>query len=224
MSVIAELRAGSGSFELGRTLENTVGGRVEFETLVPLGERSIPLVWIYDGFEADDELPSDGTGAADVERLDSYEDRTLVAVDWAADHDPLLEAIRSHDGQLIAAAGAGQSWEFEVRFPGRDALSAFQEFCAEEGIDFEVRRVYNPRRPEADPWFGLTDPQREAVVLAHEMGYFEIPREHTTAEVADRLDISDQALTERLRRATTALIENALLAPGSTPDADEHHG
>ncbi|WP_249361517.1 helix-turn-helix domain-containing protein [Haloterrigena sp. H1] len=33
------------------------------------------------------------------------------------------------------------------------------------------------------------------------MGYYDIPRGCTTAELADELGISDQAVTERLRRA-----------------------
>jgi len=45
------------------------------------------------------------------------------------------------------------------------------------------------------------------------MGYYDIPRGCTTAELADELGISDQATTERLRRAIGAFTRHALLTP-----------
>ncbi|GAB3704987.1 helix-turn-helix domain-containing protein [Halorubrum pallidum] len=42
------------------------------------------------------------------------------------------------------------------------------------------------------------------------MGYYEIPRGCTTKELADELEISDQAVTERLRRAIVALVTYTL--------------
>jgi predicted DNA binding protein len=74
-----------------------------------------------------------------------------------------------------------------------------------------VIRVYNPTTPDAGPWYGLTTAQREALVLAVESGYYDIPRTCTTVEVAEELGISDQAVTERLRRAIVNLVDNSLL-------------
>jgi len=57
---------------------------------------------------------------------------------------------------------------------------------------------------------GRTDPveyaaQQEALSLAFDRGYFEIPRRVTLVELGDEVGVSDQALSERLRRAQTKL-------------------
>lgn len=47
---------------------------------------------------------------------------------------------------------------------------------------------------------GLTTRQRETLRLAADRCYFEIPRRATLADLADELGVSDQAISERLRR------------------------
>lgn len=59
-------------------------------------------------------------------------------------------------------------------------------------------------RPVAGRW-GLTPAQTEALRRAHEMGYFEVPKGATAAEVADSLGVSKSAFVERLRRAEAAV-------------------
>jgi len=59
-------------------------------------------------------------------------------------------------------------------------------------------------RPVAGRW-GLTPAQREALRRAHEMGYFEVPKGATAAEVAEDLGVSKSAFVERLRRAEAAV-------------------
>ena len=120
-----------------------------------------------------------------------------------------------HEGQILSATGTSDGWEFEVRFSGRESLSRCQDCCEDAHISLEVIRVFNPTNPEAGPWYGLSEHQREALTLAVRMGYYDIPRGCTTAELADELGISDQAVTERLRRAIGAFGRNALLTLGS---------
>jgi predicted DNA binding protein len=45
----------------------------------------------------------------------------------------------------------------------------------------------------------LTDKQRRALEVAYFSGYFERPRNHDTTDVATKLDISRQTLTQHLR-------------------------
>jgi len=66
----------------------------------------------------------------------------------------------------------------------------------------------------------LSEPQREALTLAVRRGYYDIPRGCTTAELADELGISDQAVTERLRRAIGTFGRYALPAPETAADVD----
>ncbi|WP_424016764.1 helix-turn-helix domain-containing protein [Halorientalis pallida] len=216
MSVIVEMEVVTSDFELGRILDVVPGVRIEVETMVPAGERAVPLFWVYDGNRSSFESRVRDHPAVDaVTEIDEFDDRTLYAIDWNVEFDHLFEAIVANDGHVLAATGHSDAWQFEVRFPSHDSLSSFRESLDDARINFEVIRVYNPTRPDAGPWFGLTPTQREALVLAVESGYYDIPRTCTTVELAEKLGISDQAVTERLRRAIVNLVDHSLLV---TPD------
>lgn len=77
------------------------------------------------------------------------------------------------------------------------------------GLTLDVRWIYD-HTPEAGR-FGLTEKQVDTLVLALQHGYFDVPRDTQAQEVADELGISYQALSERLHRATSRLVENGLL-------------
>ncbi|OYR41712.1 helix-turn-helix domain-containing protein [Halorubrum sp. Ib24] len=211
MSVIVEFRVLSSDFELGQILSVEGDSTIELETLVPLGEASVPLFWIRNSTrESFVESVQRHPSVEEATRVDAFEERTLFTLDWDANQDHLVSAVQSNDGQMLSAVGSAASWTFEVRFPTHESLSAFSTDCEEAGIEMTVTRVYNPSEPDVQPWLGLTEPQLEALTLAIEMGYYDIPRGCTTKELADELGISDQAVTERLRRAITALVTYTL--------------
>lgn len=58
----------------------------------------------------------------------------------------------------------------------------------------------------------LTEKQRETLEFALAEGYYERPREIDLGTLADRLDISKSAVSQRLRTAETKLITNAFEA------------
>lgn len=213
MSVIVELELDADDFELGRILDMISGARVELETMVPVGRRAVPLFWVYDG---DRHTFVDGVrehpSVNQVTKIDVYEDRVLFALDWDVQFDHVFEAITALDGHVLDATGRVDTWYFELRFKSHEELSSLRDRLERAEIGFEVLRVYNPTNPDAGPWFGLTESQREALLLAVEKGYYSIPRNCTTVELAEDLGISDQAVTERLRRAIVALVSNTLLA------------
>lgn len=96
-----------------------------------------------------------------------------------------------------------------ARVPSREALRAYREGCLERDVGFLVRRIYQEHRTETAQ-YDLTAHQREALLTALERGYFEVPRTITLSEVAAELDISDQALSARLRRGQANLLWNTL--------------
>jgi predicted DNA binding protein len=142
----------------------------------------------------------------------------LYALDWDIREDSFLASVVSLDGNVLEASGGSETWEFQLRFPSHSALSAFQEHCFEGEIPIDIRRIYNPTKPDAGPWYGLTTPQRETLTAAAEMGYYSIPRRTSTQNIAEEFDISDQAVTERLRRGIERLVSNTLLHQGEDPD------
>lgn len=214
MSVITEVRIPPDDFDLGQILSLNGASAIELETLVPSGELTVPLFWVYEpvenGFlDTVERYPT----VTSVAEMDVFEDRILFRLEWDASQDRLFQCILNNQGQILSATGTPEGWHFELRFPNREAMSQYQTCCEDAHISSELIRVYNPTNPGAGPWYGLSEPQREALMLAVQMGYYDIPRGCTTEELADELGISDQAVTERLRRAIGAFTRHTLLIP-----------
>jgi len=63
----------------------------------------------------------------------------------------------------------------------------------------------------------VTEKQREAVELAIELGYYDSPRNATLSDLADRLEISKSAASQRLTAVETKLVRT-LFEQHSTPE------
>ncbi|WP_336133584.1 helix-turn-helix domain-containing protein [Natronomonas amylolytica] len=221
MSVIAEFRVPSTDFELGRILTIDGDTTIELERLVPIGEATVPLFWVHNSTrDSFVENVQSHPGVNNAAEVDVFEDRTLFTLDWEPTDDHLIQGIQESQGQLLSAVGTPETWEFELRFPDYDVLTEFSTYCEESGISLTINYVYNPTEPDAHPWYGLTDPQREAMTLAVRMGYYDIPRGCTTKELAAELGISDQAVTERLRRGIVSLVSNTLVTAESAESSE----
>jgi predicted DNA binding protein len=92
----------------------------------------------------------------------------------------------------------------------RDALCNYRDCCERRGLTFTLERLYQEDSDNDTLRYGLTERQREALVLAHRQGYFGATRETDLQGVADELDISRQALADRLQRGHEHLIANTL--------------
>jgi len=91
MSVITEVRISSDDFELGKILNLEGASAIELETLVPSGNATVPLFWVYepirDGFlDTVERYPTVNS----VTAVDEFEDRTLIKLDWDASQDHLF--------------------------------------------------------------------------------------------------------------------------------------
>ena len=212
MSVIVELSLPSNIFQLGDILSAEGDTTVTLETMVPLGDRSVPFFRVHgparDSFET---AVRDHSAVSAVHAVNAHDDETLYALDWESADDTFLGMVERLDGNILEATGGTERWHFQLRFPTHDALSTFQEDCFEGNIPVDIERIYNPTKPDAGPWYGLTTPQRETLSAAVEKGYYSLPRRISTSELGEQFDISDQAVTERLRRAIETLVMNTLL-------------
>ena len=178
-------------------------------------------------------IPVDGgeqyfrvTGSADLDaferaaRADSAVTR-LVALDRGSQplyriawHDPPpCPALYRSDLLIERMEGTPDGWSFRLCAHDDEALRSLQADCRERGRPFDVRRLDRSAddHDEADP-YGLTPKQRVVLVAAAEAGFFAIPRETTLAALAAALGISDQAVSELLRRAQWNLLQATVLA------------
>lgn len=84
-----------------------------------------------------------------------------------------------------------------------------------------VRVTEGPSEEEEFPERGprLTDAQSEALEAAYKAGFFEVPREVSLEELAERLGRSRSSLSTLLRRAVQALVEHQI-EEGDDPSMD----
>jgi len=227
MSVVARLRVPAERFVLGEVLEVREGVRVRLESVVPTGGSTIPYLWVPEG---DADAVEDALRRSPlVERVRVVDDEgpeTLFRVEWSPDVNGLVDLITRSEGALLEAEGTGDDWEFRMRFPERRHLSAFYRVCVEQGLEPELEEVHGSVGSVAEDDPVLTEEQREALLVALEGGYFDVPRGVTLVELARRLGISDTAASQRIRRGLNSLL-SATLARQSTesrPDEDGGEG
>lgn len=213
MSVIAHLRIPADSFELGRIVQLEGESNIELNAMVPLGEQAVPLFSIYnDGEKSFQDRVQQHPSVEHLQVVSSHENETIFALDWNVERDIFFQGILEAGAHVLSAKGSIGQWEFELRFPDHNALSDFKEYCEGGHIPLEVGRIYNPTRPDSGQWYGLSNAQRDTLIQAVRGGYYSIPRQMSTQELADEFGISDQAVTERLRRAIIVLTQNTLMA------------
>ncbi|WP_339102980.1 helix-turn-helix domain-containing protein [Haloterrigena salinisoli] len=213
MSTIAELTIPAREFALRETLEATADLDVEIERVVAYDpDHVMPYVWFadddatFDGLE--DALADDPTVEA-AERLTDLDDERLYRMQWVDDVTVILHLLTEEQATVMDASVEDRQWRFRVLFPERESLSSTYDFATERGLTLEVRKIHrleDDRRGR----YGLTDAQYETLVAALEQGYYEIPRETDMDGLSDELDVSHQALSERLRRAHLTLVEEAI--------------
>lgn len=170
-----------------------------------------------DAFEA--ALPSDPS-ITDWVRLETTEIGRLYRITYAPDivDLQLYRVAGEVDGLVLDATATDGRYELRMRFPNRAAFDTFRTRGAALGVDFDLQAIYTPQTDVTEDDCVLTDAQYETLLAAFEQGYYEIPRGVSLAELATQFGVSDQAVSERLRRATRALVAETLVG-GSEKDA-----
>lgn len=121
------------------------------------------------------------------------------------DHPSELRKLAANESVVERIEATAEGWVQKRWFADRNAFETYCEFWREEA-GFVLERLSEDDR--RDPRTVMTAAQREALLTAHEMGYFEVPRTTSLAAVADELGVSEPSLSERLRRANANLVAN----------------
>jgi hypothetical protein len=206
-------------FALNASLETLPEMEVECERIVRSGEDAVmPLLWVRhaDRDEVDPVFEEDPT-VNTVTCLSEFENELLYRMEWVDHVHLLLQMLTNGEATILDGYGHDGSWDLRVLYPERSKFSETHDFCEGHGLTFDVASI---REIDGEPAgrFGLTESQYQALVLAVQRGYYEVPRAATLEELAEEVDVSHQALSERLRRATGSLVEDTLLV-GAIPDS-----
>ncbi|RQH02469.1 helix-turn-helix domain-containing protein [Natrarchaeobius oligotrophus] len=165
-----------------------------------------------------------------VDRLESLvgirdmyrgDDRLLLITDdcLRSHQEPLIETYLSEHGCLLWPPQRYEHGQLLVRVLAltETSLSELYQQLVEEfpvTVESKLHRTHDVLDDIVDHSHsvtaGLTDRQMEALVAAHEHGFYEIPRENTSEEVAETLDLSRRTFEEHLRRAEGKVIGEIL--------------
>lgn len=213
-TTIADVRVPPDAFPLDRVLAGFPAAEIELERVVPTAGAIVPLFWVGTGTaETVVSTLADDPRVESFERLVVTDDRALYAVEWSADADGLVTALNDSGAEVLRGRGTAERWEFRLLFPHQRQLSTFRDACEAASIPLDVVRVFHPRSPETDAT--LTPAQREALSMALDGGYFEVPRRVTQRELAERAGVSANAMSQRLRRGARIAVEALLSADES---------
>ncbi|APX96230.1 helix-turn-helix domain-containing protein [Natronorubrum daqingense] len=219
LEIPADRLGAAQTFDRVPTFECQIGGMI--------GD-SPPLVWVSgpnrrrvrDALEADPSLTviASLTGSNQhTETSDGLEEREqwLFRLEFGDELKVFEQIVAENAGAILTACGQNGTWSVKLLFHDRGALSECYALFEQYEYAVEVTRLTgiddfeSARTP-------LTQTQYETICTAYDLGYFDIPREITLKELASELDVSHQALSERLRRCHAALV-SAELTDGMQP-------
>ncbi|WP_435335574.1 helix-turn-helix domain-containing protein [Haloarchaeobius sp. TZWWS8] len=123
-------------------------------------------------------------------------------------------------GLVDEIVGTVDGWTYRLAFPDHESFAGFADYCRDSEVVMDLQRL-SGQVEGGSVIYGLTPRQRDVLQAAIETGYLEIPRRSSLAELASSLGISENAASERFRRAVKTLTqETVYTAPQEDATAD----
>ena len=137
--------------------------------------------------------------------LISEQDEEWVYSIQCEENFQILSWIVETGGTILTATLSDGTWSVRLRYTDHENVVRTVNQLRRNNITTDVTAIRKVSRDDLTE-AALTDEQYEALEVAVEYGYFEIPRRTTLMELSEHLGISHQSLSERLRRAQGALL------------------
>lgn len=155
------------------------------------------------------------TATEQVRCLSREDNRGLYSVDWTEAAACRITGFADTDGSVLAVTGTADGWTIKTLCPDRTAAAETFETWREDGVNPSLSRIGNVSC-EKETTMGLSSTQYSTIAQAFQTDYYSVPRGTTLSELATDLEISHQALSERLRRGHAHLAEQLLsgVSPG----------
>ncbi|RAW44610.1 DNA-binding protein [Halorubrum sp. 48-1-W] len=198
-------------FVLEETIERVPDVELEFvQSAVHSSARPMPFLWAStsrpDRLEA---ALRDDPSTERVNHLSRDDGRDLYSIDWTARAAGLIDGFAEADGSVLDVRGTADCWLFRILFADRAMASeTFQTWC-DAGTDVSLSRVGSLSCRERDTG-GLSETQHTTIAQAFRTDYYDVPRGTTLEELAAEFGVSHQAVSERLRRGHSHLVERML--------------
>lgn len=164
-------------------------------------------------FRAFEAALAEDPDVADFDRIATFPEARVYNVAVAGDTTLLSTKLADLGIQVLGVVSrpGEASWLLRLRCPNRAVLRAFRAYCEDTDVALSIEKIYRESTAARSSTAGdattdWTDKQRETVELAVERGYFEIPRRTSLAALSEELGVSEQAVSERLRRGLAAVL------------------
>lgn len=210
MGFIAEVHLVHDDLALAPTIAHAPDVTLRHEYEATTADRTVQFVSTFSDDYAllEEAMDADHT-ISDPTRVATFENRAIYRVTLETDLEIVPDQCAEGGLFVFTITSAERGWTARVHLPDRDALTAFRAWSRDHGISFRVTQLYDLSASDAGTYF-LTEQQHEILLMAYYAGYFDIPRGITQDGLAERLEISDSAVSQRIRRAVSELIAATL--------------
>lgn len=182
--------------------------KYKYDTVVDGSRLYFVSVFAEDYAALEETMDADGTVAAS-DRIAAFENRVIYRVTADTDRDIIPDTCIKRGIYVFSIVSGDPGWIVRLHLPDRSALSEFQKYCREHNVSFWIKQLHESTASAGESYL-LTDQQREILSIAYFSGYYDIPRSVSQDYLAERLGISNSAVSQRLRRAIAQLLRVVL--------------
>lgn len=147
-----------------------------------------------------------------VEPLESEDERYRgILVRWRPRRGSVFyDHIGTVEGYIVSPL-AYRDHLFRMTFLGSQRqVRLFLGKIEERGLAFKVSSVMDASFSPDSPLGRLTEKQRNVIVSAFRMGYYDVPRKLDSYQLADRLDLVNSTVVEHIRKAERRMLAEML--------------
>lgn len=122
----------------------------------------------------------------------------------------VLSSIGLESGYLFPPLGV-RDGKIKFSFLGSpEQVKAFMEGIDSIGMHYRVLLLTDLNFSPISPLNKLTEKQREVLITAYKLGYYDIPRKINSEELAKRMGLVDSTVVEHLRKAEHSLVKQII--------------
>lgn len=147
---------------------------------------------------------------SEVQILEHQKNGTYIIFMRGPSLTSVLKSIGVTDGYLFPSV-AIHSGNIKISYLGSEhQVKNFLEKVNAQEIRYKVVSLADANFSLSSPLNQLTEKQREVLIAAFRLGYYDIPRRITSEQLASKLDLVNSTVVEHLRKAERRLLVSLL--------------
>lgn len=205
-TLFAELFVSHETLALVPTVESVPDLSLQIEGTPTMDGSFLFVSVVGDDFEAFERAAEDDVTVRRATLFSASADRRVYRVQVSSPATPLLPNAAALGVRILDVKSGTGGWIVRVQMLSREPLIELRNDCLDAGVTFRVRQLYDGEASSETGGARLTGRQRDTVLTAYQLGYYDVPRGISQGELAEELGVSTSAISQQLRRATGQLI------------------